>query len=264
MKSSERKKPRPPRKIKRSEFSTESPLQMTDAEWRKLSTHLSFKSGEEGTARRKIDSLLLAFEIAEVERLNEPVYKKKLEAMAKVCQKLDRELSEMQEIALERVVRRQDKALIIKHHIHALPNKTYLQKIREIIGMLQAEMATAISQLSNKHGPNTSLIHLLVERLNEIVVEHSTGGALRQSDKRNGLELVAAVLKIAGERSKSTIKNSMARQAIRGLKEKEKNLEAVETFGFDVDIPSDDLDHDDPKSILERGLAIAKQLRFCF
>lgn len=257
-----RKKPRPALNL----FESSSPLYMTDEEWQKLSPHLIFKTGEEGTARHKIDNLLLAFEIAEVERLNEPLYKKTLQAMAKVNQKLDRQLSAMQVIVLERVVKRQGKVRIIKHPHQALPSQIYLQKIRQITELFKAELANAISQLSNSDpsGPNTSLIHLLVEGLNEIVVEHSTGGALKRTYKRNGIGLVDAVLKLASERSKITIDSSMAVQAIKGLKKKAKKLEPIQTMGFNVDIPPEDLDHQDAKSILQRGLAIARQLRFCF
>jgi len=228
-----RKKARPSLK----EFSTDSRLRMTDEEWQNLSAFCSFKRGEEGTARRKIDYLLLAFEIAEVERLKVPLYKKKLQMLAKVNQKLDRELSEMQEIVLARVVKREDKTLTIKHPHQALPSQVSLQKIRQIIELFQAEVATAISQLSNSQsGPDTSLIHLLVGRLNEIVVKHSTRGALKQTDKRNGVEFVAAVLKLASERSKSPISRSMAIQAIKVLKKnKGKNLEHPQRIGIQVD-----------------------------
>jgi hypothetical protein len=65
-------------------------------------------------------------------------------------------------------------------------------------------------------------------------VEHSIGGAIKRSYKRNGIGLVEALLKIAGEKSKITIDSSIAIQAIKGLK-KRKKLEPVQTIGFSVD-----------------------------
>ena len=270
MTSPRRKKARPSRRIEKIEFTTNSPLHMTDEEWEKLSKLRIFESGEEGTARQKIDNLLLAFEIAEVERRNEPFYKKKLQAMAKLGKKLDKELSNMQETVLERVVKSQNTTRIIKHHYDALPSRDYLQKIREINSLFQAEVETAHSKLSNNlPGPNTEAIHYLVQLLNGVVLEHSKGGPLTRSQinkkgKGNDVQFVIAVLKMASERSKSAIDASMAFQAIKRLKKSAKDLASVDNVGFIIDIPADDLDHQDSKWLLQSGLAIARKLRSRF